>query len=581
MAYALLVHFRLPRSVRSIHRVQTIARVLTHHGFGHLVDKLHLGRYVPIPRRWSSKATAAAATTVPDIGERLCRVCEDLGPSFIKLGQLVSTRPDLLPADVIAALSGLQNQVPPFDSARARQIITEDLGAQIETCFYSFEDVPLASGSIAQVHQAVIRNPDGSPGERVVVKVRRPDIEDVVRLDMTILRWIADAAEMLLPEVAIYQPRTLVEEFERSILREMDLVNEAATITRFRETLGDDPCFRIPRVHWELTGTAVLTQEEIQGISLHALLDRRANSRLPPEFDAKALATRIADTFLLQFFEMGLFHADPHPGNLLIRPPASVGLIDFGLTGRMDDDMLGHLVIGLIGAFNKQPELVVEVLADMNALSDATDRVTLRREFLELIEKYYGLPLHRFEMQTLFYEFTGLIRRNHVTLPRDFVLFGKALVVMGGICLQLDPELNLLELVQPRLRGFLTHRITPARLARSAAISGWHLLNILKSAPGQLRDVSRRLARGQWQINIRHQNLDTLGHEIDRASNRLGFAVIIAAVIVGSSWVLSSSTEQKLLNLVPLQAFGVAGYLVAGVMGLWLVVAILRSGKLS
>jgi ubiquinone biosynthesis protein len=375
--------------------------------------------------------------------------------------------------------------------------------------------------------------------------------------------------------VAIYEPTAIVDEFERSLFREMDFVNEAATITRFSEVFGEDPHFRAPTVHWDLTGPNVLTLEELHGISTQTLL-RTANS----EIDRTLLAHRLANAFMRQFFETGLFHADPHPGNLLVRPPAEIGLIDFGITGHIDDEMLGQITLALVGAFNREPDIVVEILADMNALSDKTDRHQLKRDFAQLIDKYYGLPLRRFGLQTLFFEITGLIRRNQVTLPREFVLFGKALVGVGGICLQLDPELDLLELVKPKLRGLLARRLSPGNVLKSATMSGWHVLNILRSAPGQIRDISRRLARGQWQVNIRHQNLETLGTEIDKASNRLGVSVIIGSIILGSSWVLTSSGTDAVQNI-PLAWLGIAGYLVAGVMGLWLVIAIIRSGKLS
>ncbi|HRR86177.1 MAG TPA: AarF/ABC1/UbiB kinase family protein [Phycisphaerae bacterium] len=556
--------------------MQTIARVLTQHGFGHLVDSLHLERYVPLPKRWQ-QAVMPSLEGEPEasIGRRIARVCEELGPTFVKLGQLLSSRPDLVSADIIAELVKLQDRVPPFPTDQARRIIETDLGMPLSQCFAGFGDEPFACGSIAQVYRATTVAADERPSCRVVVKVKRPGIEDTIRLDMTILRWIGDVAERLVPELAVYHPKMIVDEFEQTMMRELDFVNEAATIARFAESIGEDPDFRVPTVFWEFTGPSVLTLEEMHGVSIQTLL-----TRPDPAIDRKQLADRLARGFVRQFFETGLFHADPHPGNLLVEPPAAIRLIDFGLTGRIDEEMLGHLVMALMGAVNREPEIVVEVLADMDALGEQTDRVQLRRDFLELIEKYYGLPLHRFDMQTLFHEITALIRRNDVTVPREFVLFGKALVAVGGICLQLDPEMDLVTLVKPRLVKLLAERMAPGKLLKSAAMSGWHLLNFLKGFPSQLRDVSRRMARGKWQINIRHQNLDFLANEIDRASNRLSFAVITAAIIIGSSWVLASSSATAVLG-VPTWSLGVVGYVLAGLMGLWLVIAIVRSGKLS
>lgn len=577
LSYPDIVNIRLPKTVRSIRRVQTIARVLTRHGFGHLVDKLHLSRYVPLPGRWKPLIAEPAADA--NVGRRIASVFEELGPTFVKLGQMLSTRPDIVPADIVTELSKLQDQVPPFDTALARKIIEQNLGSPIEKCFTHFDSEPFASGSIAQVYRATVacktENSTVTRQAPAVVKVKRPDIEDIVRLDMTILRWIADLAERLMPEMSTYQPSVIVDEFERSILREMDFINEAATITRFNDAFGDDPFFRIPKVFWDCTGPSVLALERMEGISAKKLL-REGD----PKVDRRATADRLARAFMRQFFELGFFHADPHPGNLLITPPATIGLIDFGLTGQIDDEMLGHLVISLTAALNREPEVIVEVLADMGALGDATDRHQLRREFAQLIDKYYGLPISRFDLQTLFYEITGLVQRNHVTLPREFVLLGKALVAMGGVCLQLNPDLDLLDLLQPRIVDLLGKRMAPARLLKSALISGWHLFNILKIAPSQLRDVFRRLSRGQWQVHIRHQNLDDLAHEIDRASNRLGFSIVVAAIIVGSSLIIGNDNKLPIVNI-SLALIGAVGYVFAGIMGLWLLINMLRSGKLS
>jgi len=531
---------------------------------------------VPLPKRWRGTVTPTSEGELEiSLGRRLASAFEELGPTFIKLGQMMSTRPDLFPHDIVSELTKLQDRVPPFESDRARQIIADNLGMPVDQCYATFDDIPFASGSVAQVHRATTKADEYGRSERVILKVKRPEIEDIVRLDMTILRWFADLTERLMPEMQIYRPKMIVDEFERRMLREMDFINEASTMARFWETFVEGSDLRIPRIHWELTGPGVLTLEELPGVSAQSLIDSP-----DPRVDTKAVANKLASAFVKQFFETGLFHADPHPGNLLIEPPDEIGLIDFGLTGRIDDEMLGQLVIALIAAFNREPDLIVEVLADMNAIGENTNRRLLRHDFLQLIEKYYGLPLHRFDTQTLFFEITGLVRRHDVTLPREFVMFGKALVAISGICLQFDPDLDLLTLVKPRLQTLIAKRFTPSRLLKSAAISGWHLANILKTAPGQLRDISRRLARGHLQVNIRHQNIDDLAHELDRSSNRLSFAVITAATIVGSSLIITTAGETSVLGI-PLPAFGVVGFIFAGIMGVGLVIAILRSGKLS
>lgn len=564
--------FKLPKTVRTFGRVQVIARVLMHHGFGHVVERLQLGRIVSVPRSWRRAAPPPATNGENMLGRRLRLVCEELGPTFVKFGQMISTRPDLIPPDIVHEMIALQDSVPPFPTEAAREIVTADLGAPIEELFESFEHVPLASGSIAQVYRARTKATPEQPSTRVVVKVKRPDIEEIISLDMVIMKYLADMVERFTPELLMYKPQVLVEELERKILREMDFINEAATVARFSELLGEDPCFRAPKVFWDLTGPRVLTLEELPGVSMQKLL-----STPDPRMNRNELAVRLVKGFMKQFFEMGLFHADPHPGNMLIEPPSSVGLIDFGLTGQIDDELMGHLVLLLAGAFQREPDIILEVLADMNVLGEETDRAQLRRSFMELIDKYYGLPLHRFDLQQLFYEVSSLIRQNDVTLPREFVLFGKALVAVGGICLQLDPELDLVALTSPRIKRLALRRLSPKRILKTSAMSTWHLFNVMRNAPSQLRDISRRLAAGRWQVTLKHRNLDELAHEIDKASNRLGVSIIIGSLIIGSSWILQSNS--KLFNI-PLQALGITGYVFAGFLGLALVYAIFRSGRL-
>ena len=558
----------LPRSVRTIGRLQAVALVLTRHGFGHLVDTLNLSRYVPFLKRFRT-GPAAGVESPHAIGHRLARVCEDLGPTYVKLAQTVASRPDLLPPEITAELRKLHDDVAPFATDVARKIIEEDLGTPVEEAFEHFTEPPLASGSIGQVYRAVTAD-----GQQVVVKVLRPGIEEIILLDMHILKWLAERLERAVPDLAAYRPSLIVEEFDHTIQRELDFVNEAATTARFHAAFADDPTMLVPDVLWELTGTRVLTLTWIDGTPVQRLIDKP-----DPAIDNEQVAEHLTDAFLRQFFELGMFHADPHPGNLLISPPARIGLIDFGMVGQVDDELASQLAVILLATVNKEVDLIVDVLADLGAVGPEMDRRALCRSMRVLLEKYYGLPLKRLNLQTIFTEVAEVLRRNDVTLPRDFVLLGKSLVTVAGVGLQLHPELNLLERMRPRVSELLKDRLSPRRLLRLMGMSTWHILNIAKTGPRQLRDALRGLARGQWQINIRHQNLDTLANEVDRASNRMAFSIVIAATIMGSSMLVG--VEGTTLFGLPISYLAVAGYIAAGMMGLGLVVAILRSGKLS
>jgi ubiquinone biosynthesis protein len=513
------------------------------------------------------------STPAASVGHRFVLMCEALGPTFVKLGQMLSSRPDLVPAEMVQQLQRLQDHVAPFDSETARRIVATELGAPAEELFEQFEPDPFASGSIAQVHSAVARD-----GRDVVVKVKRPDIETTVRLDIHIMRWLATAIERNVPELRVYRPEAIVDEFERSIQRELDFINEASATARFGKALADQPKGRVPAVRWELTSPSVLTLERIKGVRLEAALADRDG-----DFDRSAVARNLADLFLTQYFELGMFHADPHPGNLLIAPPDTIGLLDFGIVGHVDEDLSSNLAFVLVAIVNREIGILIDVLADLGALDEQTDRRLLRRELREWLDKYYGLPLQRLVLKTIFVELTDLLRRHEVRLPRDFVLLGKSLVTVGGIIQHLDPNLNLLALMRPMVRQMVADRFAPPRLLRAAGISGWHLLSIFRNAPRQLRDILRRVSRGPMQVNIRHENLDHLANEIDRAGNRLAIAVVIAATIIGSSMLVSfePAADIAVLGIVSLRVFGFFGYFVAFVLGLWLVYGVWRSGKLS
>jgi len=562
----------LPRTVRTFTRLRVIAQVLSRHGFGHFVDRLQLGRYLPSADwfRRGKKLKVPETDPLVAVGQRLVRVCEELGPTWIKLGQVASTRPDILPAALLGELEKLQDDVRAFPAEQARRIFQQDTGTSVDEAFESFTDEPLASGSIAQVHRARTRD-----GEDVIVKVKRPGIEQVVQLDIYVLEWMADRAEALFPELRPYRPKLLVDEFAQSIRRELDFINEASATSRFFEAFKENPHIITPHIRWDLTSTSVLTMQYLEGIHLRDAIDGRS-----AQCDRKALAHHLAECFLEQFFELGFFHADPHPGNLLVAPPDKIILYDFGMFGQIDDKMVGQLVISIVAMIRREVDVLVDVLADFGAMGEATNRDLLTRDMRDMLEKYYGLPLRRLDLRVIFRELLEIVRRNDVVLPRDFVAMFKSLATVSGAVMQLDPEMNLVSLIQPKLSGLLRDRFAPRRLYRQLGISGWHVATILRDAPRQIRDLIRGAARGNFQINIRHENLDYLASEMDRSSNRLAFSVLVAATIVGSSMLLSMEQNVEVLG-VPIRYLGFVGYAIAVFMAVALLYAIIRSGKMS
>lgn len=563
----------LPKTVRTFARLRVIAQVLTKHGFGHFVDRLQLGSYLPVRMLRRRKPMVEEPETVDPleaVGTRLVKVCEELGPTFVKLGQIASTRADILPSPILTALENLQADVRPFPTEQAKRIFQKDTGTSVEEAFKEFTDEPLASGSIGQIHRAVAKN-----GQQVVVKIKRPGIEQTIRLDIYVMKFLAEQAESLFPELRPYHPIMLVDEFTQTLQRELDFINEASATSRFYEAFKDDPNIRTPQVRWDLTGTDTLTLEYLDGTRF-----RDVTNGDGPECDRRALAHNLAECFLKQFFEMGLFHADPHPGNLQIRPPDGIELIDFGMVGQIDEGLNERLVIGIVAAVRKEIDVVIDVLADMNALGPDTDRNLLSRDLRALLDKYYGLPLSRLDMATIFRELIETVRRNDVTLPRESVALLKSLAVVSGVVLQLDSQFNLIELLRPRLSKLIREQFSSRRLLKIAGVSTWHLASILRDAPRLIRELMRGMGRGRFQVNIKHENLDYLAKELDRSSNRLASAVIMASTIICGTMLLSMETDKEIFG-VPIRYLGFIGYAIASFMAVWLVIAILRSGKLS
>lgn len=564
--------WQITRSVRSLNRLRRIAHVLSQHGFGHIVTRINLSRFVPV---WALPKQLAAKPVVESpesIGRRIVQVCNELGPTFIKLGQMLSTRGDLLPDDVINELRSLQDDVPPFDNTIARDIIARELKRPVEECFAELSPLPLASGSIGQVYRAVSLG-----GTSLVVKVRRPDIDDTVKLDLQLLTWLAESLENLIPEARMYRPTMLVNELDQMLTRELDYINEASATARFERAFTEDEGVRIPKVYWDFTTQRVLTLQAIDGDNVERSLRKCESGDF--HLDRGLAAKQLADAFLKQVFELGAFHADPHPGNILIDPPSTVGLIDFGQVGTISDEMMTQIVVMVYAAVSREVNVVVDSLADLGALGPETDRANLARALQVLLDKYYGLPVKRLQLDTLLNEFTEVVRRHDVVIPREVFMLLKSIGMVSTVITRLDPDLNLLELLQVRLQRTFRERLSPKRLTREASVLGWHLISILRYTPARLRDLLRNVSTGGLRMHVEHENLDRVTQELDRSSNRLAFSIVIAAIIVGSSVVLSAGSQITIIGI-KLQTFGVIGYLVAGILGLGLSWAIFRSGRL-
>ncbi len=555
----------LSRNIRSLKRYRQIIRVLIKYGFGHLLEYMNLSHFVARSRRLFRRTESKIAELTP--AERMRLALEELGPTFVKFGQLLSTRPDVIPMSYVMEFAKLQDNVPSFSYDEVRQQIRLELGADIEEYFPFFDPLPIAAASIAQVHRAKLVT-----GEVVVVKVRRPRVVELVGTDIDVLMSLALLAERHLPGTDIYDPVGLVREFARTIRREMDFSREGQTIEKMAENFSGDTTLYFPKVFWEETSKGILTLEYIDGIKVseHAIIDKAG-------LDRKLIAKRGADAFMKMVLVHGFFHGDPHPGNVLILPDNVICLLDYGMVGRVDEQVKSYLIDILLAIIKRDVEEVISLLVHSGDLPDNLNTRALRRDLSEFIDSYYEVPLQEIEVGRMLLEFIEIITTYHIKFQPDLLLLSKALVTIEGMGRELDPQFDMVENIRPFVERAIKERVSPRQIAKDIGDHVVSYLQLAKNLPKDLKEFINRINRNKFKIDLEHRGLDHFIKELDKSVNRLSSSLIIAALIVGSSIVMQTNKGPLLLGF-PIFAF--LGYTVAGLIGLWWVIAIIRSGRL-
>lgn len=557
---------RLTKTVRSMKRYQRILRVLFKYGFEDILDRFKIETFIRSGRKGLSKQKKAEIVQMSR-QERIRLVLEELGPTFVKLGQMLSTRPDIVPAEFIEEFRKLQDEVVPFSGIHAREIIEKELGKSVDTLFLSFEEVPLAAASIAQVHSASTKS-----GDKVVIKVQRPGIRSTIRSDMEILSDLAHLIARRLPETSPHDPVGIVDEFNQWITKELDFLQEARNIDRFGHNFKDDETVYVPKVYWHLTTSRVLTMEYIDGIRISNQV-RLEQAGL----DRKTIATNGAKAVLKQIFEHGFFHGDPHPGNLFILKGNVIAPLDFGLMGRLDDELIDEIGNLLNGIVQKNVDKIVRVFLRIGIVREEGDVRTLKHDIGEFLDRYYQTPLYRVNFEQIINEVVDVVSRYRIRIPRDLYLMGKALVIMEGVGRTLDPDFDMISLAKPYVQKIMVRKLDPHRLMRDLSQLLEDFKDFIDTLPDNLRTILLKFRRGELGINIHHRGLDHLIRELDKSTNRLSFSLIIAALIIASSLIMQLNRGPQLFGL---SAFGLIGYLIAAILGFWLIIAILRSGRL-
>jgi ubiquinone biosynthesis protein len=500
-------------------RYREVASVLTRHGMGALNAQLGLSRFVPFRRGLLGRRPPEVPYTT---AEHIRLAIEELGTTAIKLGQILSTRPDLIAADLIAELEKLRDQVPAVPSEAIVEIIERELGRPTSEVFAEFDATPIAAASIGQVHGARLLD-----GTRVVVKVRKPGVYEQVATDLSILADLASraaSAEIFGP----YQVESLVDDFSWTLRSELDYVREGRNADHLREILADDPRIIIPKIFWEHTTAAVLVMERVDGIRIGdlELLDEARIARAP-------IARANAEAFMKQVFVAGFFHADPHPGNFLVLDDGRIAMLDFGMVGQLDDE-LRHTFLELFIAIAAQDAGgVTDELENLGILRSPGAREAVRRDVHHVLERYYGLSIDKFSLTEYINDVLAIVRRQRLQLPAELALVLKTVAMSEGLWRQLDPAFNAAEVAEPFVQQAATQMYAPKAWGKRMVRAAGDTVELGAYLPGQIRRIAARIDRGELEVTLRHRDLDESLNRLSGMVTRLSMAVVAAAFILG------------------------------------------------
>lgn len=552
---------RLGRGYRHLGRLREIFLVLARHGFGDFAQRLGL----PRPLRARRSRGARDVVDDPTRWQRMRMVIEELGPAFIKLGQIMSNRPDLLPNELIDELEKLQDAVPPFPARDSRALIESEFGRPIESIFRRFDDIPLATASIAQVHRAEL--PDGTP---VAVKVQRPGIERVIDVDLEIMRHLAALMEKYVEGAGYLNPVGVVEEFERVIRQEIDFHLEAIHLERFAANFSGNRTIRVPRVHKSHSTRRVLTMEYIEGTKLSGIIRDTA-----PGANLKLVASRGADLLLEQIFQHGFFHADPHPGNIFIMPKNVICFLDFGMMGSLPESQREQFVSIIFGAVTRDARRITGALQRLTEERYIEQKHRLERRLSDLLDQYAYLPLKNIDIARLLRDLIGTLIAFRLTLSPNFYLLVKSFITIEGVARMLDPDFNIVEHMEPLAKRLFRERLHPKRVARDAAHAAVDLAFLLRDLPYEVRELIDQLKGGKVRIVFEHQGLESMIRRHDAISARIATAILVAALVVGSSLIVLAGVP-PLWRGVP--TIGVAGFVLAAVLAFGLSISMIWRG---
>jgi ubiquinone biosynthesis protein len=554
------------RTYRNLNRYRQILAVFFRYGFDDIIELLKIEQYIEIGLQVISRKRRKRVERLSRAA-RVRMAIEELGPAFIKMGQILSTRPDLVPVDFIRELAKLQDRVPPFPFADIRRIIKEETGKSADDWFDRLEAKPLASASIGQVHRAMLKD-----GEEVAVKVQRPKIRKLVEVDLEIMLHLATLAERHIEELAPHRPLKIVEEFARSIEKEMDYTLEATSMERVARTCLHDDAVYIPKVFREVTTKRVLTTEFIDGIKVSRV------DRLDEEgYDRKLITKHGADILLTQIFEHGFFHADPHPGNLFVLPNNVICLLDFGMMGRVDRQTREGFVDLIDAVVRRDEPRAARVLVKLTLWDEEPDTRLLAKDVADFMGEHVYRPLKDIRIGKLLNRMLELAAMHRLRIPPEIFLMMKAVSTVESLGKELDPDFDMIAHAEPFIKQVKLARFSPQRLSSDVVSLLSQYMDFFQIFPKDLLEITRTIRQKKLTFLLELRDMEHMLATHDQISNRISFSIVIAALIVGSALIVISKTPPLVFGI---SLIGIIGFLTAAVMGMWLLIAIIRKGRL-
>ncbi len=554
------------RKIKHAQRYQEIINAFLRNGFSYLVYRLGL------TDKSSSKKleNAEINMNLRNIGEKLRNILQGLGPAFIKLGQIASTRRDLVPEEITKELEQLQDQVTSFSFRKVREIIEDELGDTLENLFQDFNETPIATASIGQVHIAHLLS-----GEPVAIKIQRPDIQPIVETDLEILDGLAKLMEAKLSWAKNYQIRKMIHEFTISLLDELDYNIEGRNGDRIAKQFKQNSFIHIPKIYWQFTTKRILTMEFIQGIKVshYEQLDEEG-------YDRKLIAERLTQSMLHQILMEGFFHGDPHPGNIYVLPDNKISYLDFGMIGRLSDDMKYQFASLVINLQHGNTKGMIKTFSSMGLLSDETNLSSLKNELDSLKVNYYDIPLSEISLGSAITDIFTIAYHHQIQIPSDLMILGKTLLTLEGIIEKLDPNFSIMKAVEPFGVQLVRNRYNPKSIIKNSWTQIVENVEVLSELPKSLKEITSTIQKGKLRLDINVPELQLFLQRLDKISNRLSFSIILLAFsILMVGLIIASALTGHTTVLWRLPAIEI-GSVIATLMFLFMLFSIFKSGKM-